>query len=1086
MLQPIKRTLQYLTITLLAVTAISLTTMRFLLPQVKQYRPYIEQELSSRLNIPIRIGKIGTNMRGFEPEFVFTNITLAKTEANPAIKFKEIRISINFLRALQSWDIFSAWRVTLVGTRLHVKRKPDGSILIEGLRSSSKKPLWPFKVGYFEAIQSQITWHDQMLQRPPRTYSDVDVASNSNFLTQQHIIHIRVNPSNKQPSTLRLSMQITGSIFAAKNLNGEIYIAGSALKLEDFIVGSLLKNWQVGSGQGSFQVWGRWQQSKLVSLTGYLGLTNVLLTHFGRQNTAIPSITSSFNWRHQGQKWYLDLNNLKLNDGQKIWPKIDLSLSFNPSLTGKPKLGLAVPRFTIAEAIKLADLVGVANNSIWEYVKASHAQGIIKDFLFFTDTEFKNWAINGSIDRLKTKAVGSMFGVINLSGKIIGNNQSGRLTLTSHDAMLIKPDLFRQPLLIEKLQGDIDWQRSGDQWQVNSNNLQVDVPALKTSNRLQIQIPENLDKKQFFFDIQSHFVDGDLPAMKAYWPVGVLSKNLIAWLDNAYRAGRISEGNALFYGKLQDYPFATNNGLFELKFKAKDVALAHHKNWPHFTNFDAQVHYRNDNINISAKDWQINGVNVVNAFVQIPLLKNSKYLSLQATLKGKIQHSLDFLQRTPLQKKISRVTKLLKVTGDHVVNLHLSIPLNKQDSAKIVGVVKLDEAQLKVLPANLVANNIKGELQLNERGIFTQETLTAKTLNYPIKFKIKQHKEATEVKVEGDTDMRSLYDQYRIKRWKFARGKIPYAVDITIPNNPEMSSKITLNSDLDDVVLSRVSSKTASVNKLENQFIFTDLGALHLQLITANNSIKIKKFTLKGAKHKLTLRGGWSSLNSKLHTLVEGKFEAENLGDLLANSNISEEILGSKSLFNFSLQWQGMPYQFNLATVKGIVDAKLGRGSLVGIKPGIGRILGIFDLTEWRRRIALDFSDFTTKGFAYNSIEGLFRLSDGVAKTDNLLIEGVSAKIKIIGKTDLVGHNFDQIVTVTPRSAATIPFVGTIAGAVVQTFTGYHLDSLMRIQYQITGDWKQPLATRTYQDGILRKTWSGIADFTHLNNTKQK
>ena len=73
----IKRALKILMILLVVVSAIGLTVIRFLLPELQQYQQRIEQELSTALGASVRIGVIGTNMRGFEPELVLTDIAIA-------------------------------------------------------------------------------------------------------------------------------------------------------------------------------------------------------------------------------------------------------------------------------------------------------------------------------------------------------------------------------------------------------------------------------------------------------------------------------------------------------------------------------------------------------------------------------------------------------------------------------------------------------------------------------------------------------------------------------------------------------------------------------------------------------------------------------------------------------------------------------------------------------------------------------------------------------------------------------------------------------------------------------------------------
>ncbi|MCX5511726.1 AsmA-like C-terminal region-containing protein, partial [Pseudomonas sp. BJa3] len=82
---------------------------------------------------------------------------------------------------------------------------------------------------------------------------------------------------------------------------------------------------------------------------------------------------------------------------------------------------------------------------------------------------------------------------------------------------------------------------------------------------------------------------------------------------------------------------------------------------------------------------------------------------------------------------------------------------------------------------------------------------------------------------------------------------------------------------------------------------------------------------------------------------------------------------------------------------------------------GAGRVLGLLSVAEVRRRLMLDLSDFFSKGFAFNRIDGDIRIAGGLARSDNLMIDGPAAEIQIRGDTDLRSERFDQTVDVKPK-----------------------------------------------------------------------
>jgi uncharacterized protein YhdP len=169
---------------------------------------------------------------------------------------------------------------------------------------------------------------------------------------------------------------------------------------------------------------------------------------------------------------------------------------------------------------------------------------------------------------------------------------------------------------------------------------------------------------------------------------------------------------------------------------------------------------------------------------------------------------------------------------------------------------------------------------------------------------------------------------------------------------------------------------------------------------------------------------------------------------------------------DFDLSWLGAPTVDSLAAATGHIQVALDKGQIVGLKPGAGRVLGLASLGELRRRLALDFSDLTDKGFAFDTVRGSFDLHDGSAYTDDVLIRGPAAEIGLIGRVGLKNHDYDQTAVVTGH-VGTLPLAAFVAGPVVggvallfsQVFKPA-LKGLARGYYRITGSWDNPTVER--------------------------
>ena len=117
--------------------------------------------------------------------------------------------------------------------------------------------------------------------------------------------------------------------------------------------------------------------------------------------------------------------------------------------------------------------------------------------------------------------------------------------------------------------------------------------------------------------------------------------------------------------------------------------------------------------------------------------------------------------------------------------------------------------------------------------------------------------------------------------------------------------------------------------------------------------------------------------------------------------------------------------------------------------------------------MTLDFSDFFAKGFAFNTARGDFTFNDGVARTDNLHIDGPAAEIRVTGVTQMRDKTYDQRVEVLPKAGGVLPVVGFLlggpagaaAGAVAQGMFNKPLKQTTRVVYHVTGPWEKPVVT---------------------------
>jgi uncharacterized protein YhdP len=198
------------------------------------------------------------------------------------------------------------------------------------------------------------------------------------------------------------------------------------------------------------------------------------------------------------------------------------------------------------------------------------------------------------------------------------------------------------------------------------------------------------------------------------------------------------------------------------------------------------------------------------------------------------------------------------------------------------------------------------------------------------------------------------------------------------------------------------------------------------------------------------------------------KLESSNVLETLQDLGYGGSLSGKKAILDADLSWTGAPDASIAGRLSGKVRLEVDDGKLLNVEPGAGRVFGLMSVAALPRRLTLDFRDFLTKGLSYDTIRGDFRLDDGNAYTENLLLKGPAAEIGIVGRTGLETRDYDQMAVVTGSIGNSLPVAGALAGgpavgAALLLFTQIFkepLKGIARGYYRITGPWENPTVQR--------------------------
>jgi uncharacterized protein (TIGR02099 family) len=340
-----------------------------------------------------------------------------------------------------------------------------------------------------------------------------------------------------------------------------------------------------------------------------------------------------------------------------------------------------------------------------------------------------------------------------------------------------------------------------------------------------------------------------------------------------------------------------------------------------------------------------------------------------------------------------------------------------------------------------------------------------------------------DLKVANLDLFRHTYNQVKVSgnkhdnNWLFSLDGEGIKGDIILPAHMERDriinlqmEKLVVNDKIDDVVTSKLDPVTMPAIIIDiDEFKYRnyDLGKFEMSSSIIDNGLSIDQFEF--SKPQLTIFGNGKWLSEPDHE--SSKFNihliAKKMDAMLKTFGYdTKPVKNGKTTLDIDAGWIGAPTEFAFRNLNGSLDMQIEKGQLLDIDPSAGRLFGLLSIQALPRRLLLDFSDIFGKGLTFDSIEGGFEITDGNAYTNDLYMHGPSADITITGRTGLADKDYDQVVTVTPQIANSLPFasalfgpVGIGVGAVIYLFNSLNdnIDKLLRYQYTITGNWDNPI-----------------------------
>jgi uncharacterized protein YhdP len=203
-------------------------------------------------------------------------------------------------------------------------------------------------------------------------------------------------------------------------------------------------------------------------------------------------------------------------------------------------------------------------------------------------------------------------------------------------------------------------------------------------------------------------------------------------------------------------------------------------------------------------------------------------------------------------------------------------------------------------------------------------------------------------------------------------------------------------------------------------------------------------------------------------TQVNVRLDIVDSGRLLARLGHPDGVRGGAGHIEGPLSWAGSPQDLDLATLGGTLMVDVSKGQFLTLEPGVGRLLGVFNLQSLPRRVALDFRDVFSEGFSFDEIAGSMRITRGVGRIDGFRIQGPSARVLMSGEVNLPKETQNLHVRVMPALGDSVALAGALLGGPVAGIASFLVQRVLKdplaqlatFDYAVTGTWAEPTVNR--------------------------
>lgn len=792
--------------------ALLILALRYwILPEIEQFRPRIESEISQALGLPVTVGEIRAGWAGLRPELLLADVRIADQAGRPALAFSSVDTVLSW-SSLPSFSLRLA-RLTVDSPTLHIRRDAGGRLFVAGMDVSGEGDGqgldWVLSQDRIEVRDATVVWEDGLRGAPPLVLEALQ------FRLDNRGSRHRFGFTAVPPPALAGRIDVRGDLRgrdprALGNWRGQLFAQVDAADLAAW------RAWfdypvDLTAGSGALRLWTRLDGGEPGAEEGKLTADLALSGVSVRLSPDLPVLAlDSLSGRLQASRadgeTALSARQLAARVSGVDHPPADFAVSWRASGRHPQGQGSA-SRVDLATLARLAAFLPL-DAKLREALAAYNPRGYISDL-------HVNWSgvpdnpvsyrLQGRFQDLALDAHEGVPGFTGISGAVDATERGGSLDVTGGKVDLDVPGVFPEPrIALDSLAVGLKWRLEG---QGDSQRVDVDLGRLDFSgpdaageafgnwHRVGQSGPGEIN-------LSARLTRADARAVWRYMPHKV-NADARAWLRRGLVAGHASDARLTLKGPLDKFPFKDANardGQFLVTVKAHGVGIDYAPGWPVLDGVDADLRFEGTRMRVEARAGRILGTRMLPGVVaEIPDFDGAEeWLKVRGKVEGPTSEFLKFVDQSPVAAKINHFTDDIGAEGNGLLDLGIDMPLRRVVDTTIKGDYEFRQNTVTVLPFLPPLRQVAGHLEFSENGIRVKQ-IAAQFLGAPLRIDAVNEGEKVRVGLQGGANMAELRRYFGLPLFDYLSGTTTWKGEVRVRKR---TAELVIDSDLRGVVSS--------------------------------------------------------------------------------------------------------------------------------------------------------------------------------------------------------------------------------------------------------------------------------------------